>query len=107
MRRGRSQYVTGLSVSDGVSVRAPRALKRRMRVKLHLLETIGPDEYFSKYGGDPYGDYRNKILGQARYIAMVEPQLGGMLLRRLSEAMEAEVESDDPQSDWEAWAETL
>ena len=104
MRRGRSQYVTGLSVSDPLQARVPRALKRRMRAKLFLMEKHGFDAYMKSFGGDDRGECPQQLLGHARYIAMVEPKLGGMLLRRFSLAIEESAYAGDPEEGWEAWA---
>ena len=85
MRRGRAQYVTGLSVSDPNAPRAPRRLKRRMRWRLNMIERYGFYNYFTHFGGGAGGSMRHeaeRLRGLAQYIASVEPSLRGEWLER-------------------------
>lgn len=85
MRRGRAQYVTGLSVSDPVAPRAPRRLKRRMRWRLNMIERYGFYTYVTRFSGgsvDSMGHEAERLRGLAQYIASVEPSLRGAWLER-------------------------
>lgn len=76
MRRGHSQYVTGLSVADRASPHAPRKLKRAMRWRLHVIEQQGYDTYMTEFGGNDLGHYPSHLRGVARYLVAQEPALG-------------------------------
>jgi len=85
MRRGRAQYVTGLSVSDPVAPRAPRRLKRRMRWRLNMIERYGFYAYITQFRGgsvDSMLHEAERLRGLAQYIASVEPSLRGAWLER-------------------------
>ncbi|MBX9719170.1 MAG: reverse transcriptase family protein [Microbacteriaceae bacterium] len=85
MRRGRAQYVTGLSVSDAVAPRAPRRLKRRMRWRLNMIERYGFYTYVTRFSGgsvDSMLHEAERLRGLAQYIASVEPNLRSGWLER-------------------------
>ena len=81
MRQGRSQYVTGLYVGEADRPRIPRATKRRMRWILHMISKFGYETYMESFGGEDKEMYKRRLMGWARYIAAVEPDVGYPLLR--------------------------
>lgn len=85
MRRGGPQYVTGLYVGEADKPRIPRKLKRRMRWILHMISTVGYDTYMEKFGGEDEEMYKRRLIGWARYILTVEPDVGYPLLRAFNE----------------------
>jgi RNA-directed DNA polymerase len=103
MRRGHKQYVTGLSVTDPRRPHAPRSLKRRMRWKLHVIENLGYDEYMDNFGGELRGEFPNALMGLARYVAGLEPTLGGAWLEKWERALPAQWNAED--DDWLEWDE--
>jgi hypothetical protein len=85
MRRGRAQYVTGLSVSDPTAPHVPRRLKRRMRWRLNMIERYGFYGYVTQFCGDSVDSMSKeaeRLRGLAQYIASVEPGLRGEWLDR-------------------------
>jgi len=90
MRQGRSQYVTGLSITDSVRPHAPRTLKNRMRWRLHIIERHSYDVYLTEFGGDARGHHPRHLMGLARYIANLEPSLGHQWLARWEDALSTE-----------------
>lgn len=77
-KKGSSQYVTGLSVSDNLYPRIPRPMKRKIRQELHYMAKYGFRSHFKNIGID--SDYipaeMERILGWIRYISAIEPILG-------------------------------
>jgi retron-type reverse transcriptase len=51
-KRGRSQYVTGLSVFDLTCPRVPRVMKHRLRLELHYASRYGLQEHLDRIGSD-------------------------------------------------------
>jgi retron-type reverse transcriptase len=51
-KRGRSQYVTGLSVFDSEMPRIPRQMKHRLRLELHYATKFGLAEHLDRIGSD-------------------------------------------------------
>ncbi|HEY9501520.1 MAG TPA: reverse transcriptase family protein [Pyrinomonadaceae bacterium] len=100
MRRGGKQYVTGLSVSDPKRPRIPPNLKHRMRWKLHMIEKFGYEQYMTGFGGEDCNDHPRKLLGLARYIALVEPALGIDLLDRLNRQLDDSWYSEQEEDSW-------
>lgn len=86
VRRGGAQYVTGLYVGSPDGPFIPRRIKRRMRWKVHMIERVGREEYLARFALAGEGEDFGRIVGWARYIAAVEPDLGKWLLQRLSAA---------------------
>ncbi|MFJ3527273.1 reverse transcriptase family protein [Streptomyces sp. NPDC090132] len=96
MRRGGPQYVTGLYVGEPGGPRIPRNLKRRMRWISHVISNFGYDVYMADFGGEADGMYPRRLLGWARYIAAVEPDVGYPLLRAFTGlALEEDAEDLD------------
>jgi RNA-directed DNA polymerase len=85
MRRGGPQYVTGLYVGEADKPRIPRKIKRRMRWMLHMISTVGYDSFMENFGGVEKDLYKRRLVGWARYILTVEPDVGYPLLRAINQ----------------------
>ncbi|MFJ7113319.1 reverse transcriptase family protein [Streptomyces albogriseolus] len=85
MRRGGPQYVTGLYVGESDGPRIPRQIKRKMRWILHIISKFGYYTYMQDFGGADEVMLRRRLMGWARYIAVVEPDVGYPLLRAFDE----------------------
>ncbi|MGW4152451.1 reverse transcriptase family protein [Micromonospora chersina] len=81
MRRGGPQYVTGLYVGTPDRPCIPREIKRRMRWTSHIISKFGYEAYMTEFGGEEAEMLPQRLLGWARYIAAVEPDVGYPLLR--------------------------
>jgi RNA-directed DNA polymerase len=103
MKRGGKQYVTGLTVADPLRPRIPVSLKRRLRLKIYLIEKHGFDAYMSHYGGDDHNDQPRRLLGLARYVASVEPSVGIDLLKRFDASIDLAWQSESSDDYWETW----
>jgi hypothetical protein len=71
--RGRSQYVTGVSISDPAQPRLPRRLKRQLRLALHYADRFGLEDHCkrSKQAGKP-GREINRLGGWVTYLSSIE-----------------------------------
>jgi RNA-directed DNA polymerase len=85
MRRGRPQFVTGLYVGDPERPRIPRKIKRRMRWEVHMISKVGYDTYMERFGGEERQMYKKRLVGWARYILTVEPDVGYPMLRTIND----------------------
>lgn len=85
MRRGGPQYVTGLYVGESGGPRIPRQIKRKMRWISHVISKFGYYTYMQEFGGADEVMLRRRLIGWARYIAVVEPDVGRPLLRTFDE----------------------
>ena len=83
MRRGGPQFVTGLYVGEPDKPRIPRKIKRRMRWELHMISKLGYDTYIEEIVGESPEFYKRHLIGWARYILTVEPDVGYPLLREI------------------------
>lgn len=73
-KKGRAQYVTGLTVSDTSYPRVPRRAKRRLRLELHYLRKFGIEDHLAHTGSDePQHWLESRIEGWIRFIHSVEP----------------------------------
>ncbi len=73
-KKGRAQYVTGLTVSDTSYPRVPRRAKRRLRLELHYLRKFGIEDHLAHTGSDePEIWLEKRIDGWIRFIHSVEP----------------------------------
>ncbi len=84
-RRGRGQFVTGLSVADIRGPRLPRKLKRRLRLVLHYASLYGMKDHLRHVGrglSDPEQEFW-KIEGQTRFLSSVETQTAWTMRQQL------------------------
>jgi len=72
-RRGRRQYVTGLSVADETAPRLPKRMKRQLRQILHYLEKYGCDKIATARLASGR-DSQLFLYGYLRYAFSVEPE---------------------------------
>jgi RNA-directed DNA polymerase len=82
LRKGRQQEVTGLVVNRRVNV--ARGTLRRFRATLYQIERDGPAG--KRWGAGP--DVLSAIEGFANFVAMVDPERGGELRRRVGRVLE-------------------
>ncbi|MDD4358190.1 MAG: reverse transcriptase family protein [Candidatus Pacebacteria bacterium] len=77
MKRGRSQIVTGLSVSDHEMPRIPKKIKKLLRMHFYFLDKLGEDEYSSNFyqTSKPLHTYLIWLEGWCNYLNSVEPFL--------------------------------
>lgn len=74
-RRGRSQYVTGLTVTDRIQPRLPRHLKRRLRLIFYYIEKFGVEGHLNNiHSEDGYREL-SALEGMLSYVNSIEPQL--------------------------------
>lgn len=73
--RGRSQFVTGLSVFDEKAPRLPRRLKKRLRLTMHYIEKFGISAHFSHAGITDPDREEAWLSGMLRYASSIEPKL--------------------------------
>ncbi len=71
--RGRSQFVTGLTIQDPTCPRVPRALKRRLRLELHYAGKYGLDEHLQRTGSDEPREWAlNRLGGWITFLYSIE-----------------------------------
>jgi RNA-directed DNA polymerase len=72
-RRGRGQYVTGLSIADEKQPRIPRGLKARLRAELHFASKYGLADHLERIGSDEDpSNALGRISGWMSYVRSVE-----------------------------------
>ncbi len=84
-KKGKAQYVTGLSVSDNKYPRIPRPVKAKLRQELYYIEKYGIESHFQKIGVDEeeIAEELSRIAGWIRYMISIEPDLGNKYLKIL------------------------
>ena len=71
--RGRSQFVTGLTIQDPISPRVPRALKRRLRLELHYAGKYGLDEHLQRTASEEPREWAlNRLGGWITFLYSIE-----------------------------------
>lgn len=72
--RGKTQYVTGLTVFDGTMPRLPKKVKRHLRQELYYANKYGLLNHLEKIGiqGDSVASYVNRIDGLIAFMYSVE-----------------------------------
>lgn len=78
-KRGQSQYVTGLSISDKNMPRLPRKFKRNLRLLLHYAEMNG----IEKYHQNPNSRNIMTIFGQLMYSSGIEPYFASKYFKKM------------------------
>jgi RNA-directed DNA polymerase len=81
-RRGRNQYVTGLTIADKIKPRLPRRLKRNLRLALHYIEKFGFKAHAIRTGADELE--MSRLSGMLDYVNSVEPELAQEWARALA-----------------------
>lgn len=73
-KKGKAQYVTGLTVSDASSPRVSARVKRRLRLELYYARKFGLEDHLTHNGSDePPSWAENRIEGWIKFIHSVEP----------------------------------
>lgn len=74
-RRGRVQYVTGLSVADPSQPRLPRRLKNQLRLVMHYIGKYGLDDHFDRSKQSDTEPHVVWLDGLLSYARSIEPNL--------------------------------
>lgn len=77
--RGQAHYVTGLSISDPVHPRVPRAKKKALRQELYYAKKFGIDDHFRRNGINDSSIVQqevNRLDGMVKFVAHHEPNMG-------------------------------
>ncbi|MBJ9733390.1 MULTISPECIES: reverse transcriptase family protein [Burkholderia cepacia complex] len=74
-RKGRSQYVTGLTVVDTVQPHLPKRLKARLRLVMHYVAKNGLQALFAQHHDRPIAQSESELWGMLRFANSVEPAL--------------------------------
>jgi hypothetical protein len=88
--KGRSQFVTGLTVADSNRPRLPKRLKRRLRLVMFYIEKHGLAEHWNRVGViDADNQLREEawLSGMLKYAGSIEPQLISHWQQILDEAL--------------------
>jgi hypothetical protein len=72
---GQAQYVTGLSISNPISPRIPRKMKKQLRQELYYINRFGLDSHFEARNEELYYGHR-RVTGWIVYALGVEPEFG-------------------------------
>jgi len=84
LTNNQSRIVTGLMVSsDGV--RIPRKYIKKLSRELYYCEKFGVNEHLKYHGIITIANYRGYLTGLARYIYMVEEEIGAKFIERINE----------------------
>ena len=86
-RKGRCQYVTGLTVGHSDHPRLPPRLKRNLRLVLYWIARVGSKAHFGKVGRHPTYRDEQAVLGALRFCHSVEPGFVTRLCRWYPEAL--------------------
>lgn len=101
MRRGRNQYVTGLTIFDNNYPRIPKRIKRKLRLEIFYINKYGYRNHIEKKLGLKQYEYfkssttkdrvdsyeaslHNNIIGWLMYIKSIEPQFAKVYLELLN-----------------------
>lgn len=85
--KGRSQYVTGLTVADPNLPRLPKRLKHRLRLVMYYIEKHGLADHWKRIGVDDAIQQEAWLSGMLRYAGSIEPQLVSQWQHTFDEAL--------------------
>lgn len=85
--RGRSQYVTGLTIADPNRPRLPTRLKRRLRLVMYYIAKHGLADHWERVGVDEAYREEAWLTGMLRYARSIEPQLVSQWQHTFDEAL--------------------
>lgn len=85
--KGRSQYVTGLTVADPNRPRLPKRLKHRLRLVMYYIEKHGLADHWKRIGVDDAAREEAWLSGMLRYAGSIEPQLVSQWQHTFDEAL--------------------
>ncbi|WP_218938263.1 reverse transcriptase family protein [Bacillus toyonensis] len=84
MKNKHAKIVTGLIVdSDGV--RIPKKYIRKLKKEIYYCKKFGVNEHLKYIGLITIANYKGYLFGLARYIYMVEKELGIMFIKQLND----------------------
>ena len=87
-KRGKAQYVTGLTVFDTSSPRVSRRVKRRLRLELYYMRKFGIEDHLTRTGSqEPQSCTENRIGGWIKFIHSVEPARATTLADQWSQVL--------------------
>jgi hypothetical protein len=84
--KGRSQYVTGLTIADPTRPRLPAKIKRRLRLMMYYIEKHGLADHWIRVGVNNAAQKEAWLRGMLRYAGSIEPQLVNRWRKILDEA---------------------
>lgn len=100
--RGRSQFVTGLTIQDASSPRVPRAMKRRLRLELYYAKRFGLQGHLDRTGQEePSYLALRRLGGWISFLYSVEGNAAAPLARLLNDVQRAELAAADDDLEWE------
>jgi len=99
--KGRSQYVTGLTVADPNLPRLPKRLKHRLRLVMYYIEKHGLANHWKRVGVEDAIREEAWLSGMLRYAGSIEPQLVRQWQDTFDEAL-SNRDSCEPGSDNDA-----
>lgn len=85
--RGRSQYVTGLTVTDPNRPRLPKRLKRRLRLEVYYINKHGLADHWKRGNVSDAGREGAWLWGMLKYARSIEPQLVSQWQHIVDEAL--------------------
>lgn len=94
--KGRSQYVTGLTVTDPNRPRLPKRLKYRLRLMMYYIERHGLADHWKKVGVDDAIREEAWLSGMLRYASSIEPQLVSQWQQTFDEALSNRDQYESP-----------
>ena len=86
--RGKSQFVTGLTIGHSDQPRLSRYSKRRMRLILHFMGKYGSRGHFAKVGKPPTYSNESAVRGALAFFRSIEPVLAEKLFAQFVAAIE-------------------
>jgi hypothetical protein len=98
--KGRSQYVTGLTVADPTRPRLPKRLKHRLRLVMYYIEKHGLTDHWKRVGVDDAIREEAWLSGMLRYAGSIEPQLVCQWQQTFDEAL-SNRDPYEPPSDYD------
>ena len=88
--KGRSQYVTGLTVADSERPRLPRRLKHRLRLVFYYIEKYGLQNHLHRAGPENLSMEESWLYGMLKFARSIEPELVAKWQAIYDEALAAE-----------------
>lgn len=73
--KGRSQFVTGLTIADPIRPRLPARLKRRLRLMMYYIKKHGLADHWDRVGVNDAAREESWLAGMLKYARSIEPQL--------------------------------
>jgi len=81
MIKGQKQYVTGLTVTDGVHV--PKKYKKDIINALYYCQKYGVQSHLKKINSNKFG-FKDWLLGKIFFVKSIEPTLGNKFLNQFN-----------------------